>query len=57
MFEDKHTEFKSEFSDEIKKAVVAFAKWNCQHPFSQKTPKILTAVDQAARTESMLLSR
>ena len=31
--------------------------WNCQHPFSQKTPKILTAVDQAARTESMLLSR
>ena len=25
MFEDKHTEFKSEFSDEIKKTVVAFA--------------------------------
>ena len=31
--------------------------WNCQHPSSQKTPKILTAADQAARTESMLLSR
>lgn len=25
MFEDKHNEFKSEFSDEIKKTVVAFA--------------------------------
>ena len=33
------------------------APWNCQHPSSQKTPKILTAADQAARTESMLLSR
>ena len=31
--------------------------WNCQHPSSQKTPKILTAADQAARTESMLPSR
>ena len=33
------------------------SNWNCQYPSSQKTPKILTGRDKAARTESVQLSR